>query len=324
MLVSVIICTYRRAEALGRLLDCLARQTYPTFEVLIVDGSGSDPAVRIFAQEVIAHDPAKRFTLLAAQRGLTRQRNVGLRVARGDLICFFDDDITIEPDFLTRVVALFEQPAFAEIGGVTGYDRLHYPQPITLRWKLRRWLRSIPSLAPGAADHLGRNVPLSFALPNDGHHRVGWLPGFCMIFRRAAIANLSFDEQLPTYGGEDRDFSMDVGKRWQLLLCTELSLEHHSDPQFRQAGASLIYQVGFGNGRGFAKRRQRWLDNLVIWHYVVCEGLVDLLAFLQHPSGDTFRQILARPLGITAGFRSLKGAASAPHVPAWLAAAHKK
>jgi len=108
MFVSIIICTYRRAEALGELLDCLAAQTYRDGEVLIIDGSGADSSVQDKVESFMNRVGEQvNLRLIRSQKGLTRQRNVGLREAQGELVCFFDDDVTFDEDFISQVVNLF-------------------------------------------------------------------------------------------------------------------------------------------------------------------------------------------------------------------------
>ncbi|MGE3776800.1 MAG: glycosyltransferase family 2 protein, partial [Pirellulaceae bacterium] len=62
MFVSVIICTYRRAAEVQRLLICLSEQKSVAFEVLVVDGSGEDRAV-VDAVESAARESAKGLRL---------------------------------------------------------------------------------------------------------------------------------------------------------------------------------------------------------------------------------------------------------------------
>jgi glycosyltransferase involved in cell wall biosynthesis len=307
MLVSVIICTYRRAGALGDLLDCLVAQAYRNFEVIIVDGSGEDPTVRRKVEDFVQTVGNQiELRLITSPKGLTRQRNLGLRESHGDIVCFFDDDITINNEFLSQVVELFQQPDMQDVGGISGYDTVHYSRPITSRWRLRRWLGSIPSLEPGDVDNLGRSVPLGFVKPQSGRKSVGWLPGCCMIYRRAAVSGLHFDEELPTYAGEDVDFSIEVGRRWRLLLDSELLLSHHISPDYRDSGVQRVYQTGFGLGRGFAKRVERPFDYLTIARFVAAEFIMDALALAKGPSADKIKMVFARPVGIIAGFKSFR------------------
>src|SRR5947209_11497814 len=273
MLVSVIICTYGRSRSLGRVLDCLRAQSYGRIEVIVVEGQPETAAPDGYAAGIRADGPVR---FVPAPRGLTIQRNAGLRHAAGDLVCFLDDDVSFENDFVARIAALFELPGMGDVGGVTGYDLLHYPSPVNLRWRLRWLLGAIPSLRPGDTDHLGRAVPVSFLEPYSGCREVGWLSGFCMIYRRSSIAGLEFDQKLPTYGGEDRDFSLQVAKRARLMLCGDLELRHHYSAETRDDDVERVYQTGFGVGRRFAKYARGLADYWTVAKSFLGDLAVDL------------------------------------------------
>jgi glycosyltransferase involved in cell wall biosynthesis len=301
MFVSVIVCTYLRAEALSRLLACIAGQTHPNFEVLVIDGSGDNPSVRLTVSDFVAQQcrPIK-VKLIQSVKGLTRQRNEGLRAARGELLCFLDDDVTVEKDFLEQVVALFRRPDFQDVGGLTGFDMQNYPTPVTLRWRLRRWFHIVPDLVPGAIDRLGRAVPVSFLKPFSGVRNIGYLPGFCMLYRRPALSTEWFDEDLPTYAGEDRDFSFRVGRSWRLMICGNLHVKHHYALQSRQSHVQRVYQDGFGSGRVFAKHA-RGSDGPEFARFLMFDFCVSLLAIVQKPNSVSVRSAFARTSGIIAG-----------------------
>jgi glycosyltransferase involved in cell wall biosynthesis len=306
--LSVIICTYRRTEPVAQLLACLARQTFADFEVLLVDGAGASGYAQSLAN-VERHAPQLAVRVIASEKGLTRQRNAGLRAARGELICLLDDDVAFEADFLAKIVEAFARPGMERVGGLTGYDVIHYPQAINARWRLRRMLRIVPALEPGAIDRLGASVPVSFCAPFAGSKPVGFFYGFCMIYRRAAIAGLWFDEELPTYGGEDRDFSFRVGRGWELRLDGDLKLRHFRSGESRDSSVERTRQTGFGAGRTFAKQRRYAFDYARLAWSMAGEFLIDTLAFVESPSRDRARMPWARVAG------TLAGACSAPPKP---------
>ncbi len=308
MLISVIVCTYRRPQQLQVLLECLRNQTYRPFEVLVVDG---DAAAGSTAGATFGADAAGiAFRVIPSPKGLTKQRNAGLRAASGEIICLLDDDVTIEPTFLEIAGSLLRLPEMQGVGGVTGYDVLNYPQQINTRWRLRKFFRTVPSLNPGDIDRFGSSVPMSFLPPFAGCRPVGFFYGFCMIYRSAAIAGMFFDEQLPTYGGEDRDFSFRVSQRWRLVMCGDLHLRHFQAPQSRESAVQRMYQTGFGAGRTFAKHSTRAADYLALAKQIVCEFLIDGLAFVKQPSWPHLLMPFARMSGAVAGVRSYRIKAS--------------
>ncbi|MDQ3258362.1 MAG: glycosyltransferase, partial [Acidobacteriota bacterium] len=306
MFVSIIICTYRRAEALGDLLDCLAVQTYRDSEILIVDGSGEDLSVRNKVESFM-NQRGERMSmrLIQSQKGLTRQRNVGLREAQGELICFFDDDVTFGEDFISQVVGLFQQRDMKNVGGATAYDVLNYGVPMRFRHKLRGAAGFYTSWRPGALARCGLVVPLDIQPAFSGCMDVGWLGGFCMLYRREAIANLYFDEGLPTYGGEDTNFSMKVGKKWRLVLCGDLQLKHHRTVTSRVNGAAQVYDTSYGAARNQLSESMTFAGVMWLVWFAILEFVFDAVSFIRRPSWMTFNIIRARQRGLIAGIRSI-------------------
>ncbi len=308
MFVSIIICTYRRADALVDLLDSLAVQTYRNSEILIIDGSGEDTSVRDRVESFMNRVGERlNLRLVQSQKGLTRQRNVGLREAQGELVCFFDDDVTFGEDFISQTVALFQQSEMKDVGGVTGYDVLNYGVPMRFRHKLRGAFGFYSNWRPGALARCGLVVPLGIQPPFSGCIDVGWLGGFCMLYRREAIAGLYFDEGLPTYGGEDTNFSMKVGKKWRLVLCGDLQLKHHRTITSRVNGPAQVFDTSFGTARNQLSESMTFAGVMWLLWFAVLEFGFDLLSFVRRPSRMTLNIIMARQRGLIAGIRSISG-----------------
>jgi glycosyltransferase involved in cell wall biosynthesis len=109
--LSVVICTRRRAEALGACLDALLAQKSPPHEILVVDNTEGDPATRAVAQG----RKGVRY-LVEPRRGLSAARNTGVLAARGALVAFTDDDVTPRPDWTGRLAAAFRPGVDAVTG----------------------------------------------------------------------------------------------------------------------------------------------------------------------------------------------------------------
>ncbi|TMC54321.1 MAG: glycosyltransferase family 2 protein [Chloroflexi bacterium] len=105
--VSVVICTRDRPADLNRCLESLALLDPQPLEVIVVD-QGSPPAVLSSATLRVLHRPI-------AERGLSRARNHGLGVARGDVIAFLDDDCVVGATWAGDVAAIFERDPDAGI-----------------------------------------------------------------------------------------------------------------------------------------------------------------------------------------------------------------
>ena len=75
-LLSIVVCTYRRAQALRNLLESLSDQTCPDFEVVVVDASEDSPVLDF---------PKIRLRVLQSPKSVPVQRNAGIRAARGNV-----------------------------------------------------------------------------------------------------------------------------------------------------------------------------------------------------------------------------------------------
>ncbi len=106
MLVSIVVATFNRPQALGNALRSISLQTYPQFEVIVVNDGGQDVSDVVAQWRPLM---AIQYVRLPSNAGLARARNVGVRHASGDIICFLDDDDTMLAEHLQAGVrALIE------------------------------------------------------------------------------------------------------------------------------------------------------------------------------------------------------------------------
>ena len=117
-LVSVVIPCYEQARFLSEAIESVLAQTYPHFEVVVVDDGSADNA-----SEVAARYPGVR-CVRQENRGLAEARNTGIRRTNGSFMVFLDADDRLLPDALEAGLGCFEEhPECALVYG-------HY-RPIT-------------------------------------------------------------------------------------------------------------------------------------------------------------------------------------------------
>jgi glycosyltransferase involved in cell wall biosynthesis len=113
--ISVVVCTCNRPDQLRVCLDHLEQQQYPSFEVIVVDNSPQTGAVRA---QVRSLDAARYRYVPERRAGLSRARNAGVSVAKGDIVAFVDDDE--EPDVYWLVALARGFARGSDVGCVTG------------------------------------------------------------------------------------------------------------------------------------------------------------------------------------------------------------
>lgn len=120
-MISVVICTYNRADLLAAALQTLCDQSQvgTSYEVIIVDNNSSD-TTPLVSQDFAARYPHIRYCL-ETQQGLSHARNRGWQAAKGEYVAYLDDDCKAPPhwlhtaDVIIRTVApqVFGGPYFA-------------------------------------------------------------------------------------------------------------------------------------------------------------------------------------------------------------------
>ena len=117
MKISVVIATRNRADALEQIsLPSLAKQDFKDFEVIIWDASDDDKS-KIVVENFIQSHPGIIVRYFKAPRvGLASQRNDVVKVARGDIIFFIDDDSEVSSDGLSALNETFKDKDVCGVG----------------------------------------------------------------------------------------------------------------------------------------------------------------------------------------------------------------
>lgn len=111
---SIIITCYNRTQYLEAALNSVLAQTVDSFEVILVDdGSVPDSAAAIAA---LSHKD-ERIQLIrnSSNTGVSSARNKALANAKGELVCFLDDDDRLAPTMLQLALESFEKQPVMDI-----------------------------------------------------------------------------------------------------------------------------------------------------------------------------------------------------------------
>ncbi len=107
MKVSVILCTYNRCQTLAKALGSVAASTFPgsfEWEVLVVDNNSSDQTRQV-VEDISRRYPNRFRYWFEPKQGKSHALNAGIREARGDILAFLDDDVTVGPTWLQDLTA---------------------------------------------------------------------------------------------------------------------------------------------------------------------------------------------------------------------------
>ncbi|TMK97719.1 MAG: glycosyltransferase family 2 protein [Actinobacteria bacterium] len=229
---SIVIPTRDRLAYLEVALESIAPQAaQAAAEMLVVDDAGPSLAARELAARFGArYEPHER------PRGLNAARNTGLACTRGEMIVFVDDDVRVEPGWLTALLrAAREHP---EVDVFTGPIR--------------------PRMEGARVRGCGREGALITALdlgPHDTPARYAW--GANMAVRRGAFDRAGeFDVSLE-HGGDEQEWQDRLAALAPAPAATPVLYVAAAALEHRRSGkdARLISLSRTAHARGRAARR---------------------------------------------------------------------
>ncbi|HYB92085.1 MAG TPA: glycosyltransferase [Candidatus Binataceae bacterium] len=207
MKLSVIIATHDRPDALERLIASLNPQLNPGREIIVAENGTPAPATLPSADAPILHlhDP---------RPGKCRIQNRAIEAARGEILAFLDDDLTVGPRYLDAVEKFFEShPEFAAMAG-----------------------RIVPAEDPASrAGALWVYLDLPIVDRGSEVIEVRGVLGANMAFRAAALRQAGpFDERLgPGAGGHEEETEMSARLKragFRIGYAPEAIAYHEVDP----------------------------------------------------------------------------------------------
>ncbi|NIA15087.1 MAG: glycosyltransferase [Nitrospiraceae bacterium] len=251
-LVSVVICTYNRADSLRLAIESVTAQRTGArldYEVVVVD-DGSTDDTREAVEEARAKAPVPvHYVLEEGCGGIAAARNRGIAESHNDWIAFFDDDQLAEPEWLANLLSTAQT---LDVSCVGGPRRLDLPP------------EDLARLGPRCRAMLGEELYGEEPVPFDGER----LPttGNLMIHRRVLDEVSGFDANMSISSGEDADLLLRARAAGFAIWMAPTAMVTHMIPRYRLNRAYFRW-VSMRWGVNLAKmhlKRKSWATMAVL------------------------------------------------------------
>ncbi|MFZ5845644.1 MAG: glycosyltransferase family A protein [Patescibacteria group bacterium] len=143
MKISVLIITRNRANSLARCLRSLTHQGLPPDEVIVVDNNSVDQTPRVCT----SFSSSLPLVYLKEKRlGIPYARNASIRVSRGEILAFLDDDCLASRNWLVQINKHFQQltNSVGLVGATTNANPGSLASLIEFAYHYRRLLQHVP------------------------------------------------------------------------------------------------------------------------------------------------------------------------------------
>ncbi len=235
-MISVVICTYNRAQALKLCLESFTRIEFAhDWELVLVDNNSSDHTQQV-VQEVKQATGLPIKLVTEKRQGLGYARNCGLAATQYPIVAYTDDDCYPQADYLTQIVNNFEQH---DIGFVGGRVLLHDPTDLELTVQF--------------------STTTEFFTPTS-YMRAGVIHGANFAFKRELLIRADgFDPNLgagsPFKAAEDTDLLTECQRLGATgKYAPEIVVSHHHGRKTQAEYHSLMHSYDIGRGAFYAKR----------------------------------------------------------------------
>jgi GT2 family glycosyltransferase len=231
------------------LLQTILQQDYFPLEVIVVDDSprrSAENVVNLYSSKFETIGCSLKY-VLGSGEGLPAARNLGVKIANGDVILFLDDDILLPEKNVLRIIAEF----LGKNNNVLGIQPLiisqnEYITRNKLANKLENAIHKVLMLSYRKDNTLAvrRSGASIFPSTLSKVIEAQRLSGCCCCYRREIFSQFEFDTNLKRWGYmEDLDFSYRVYKKYpgSLYAIPFTKIVHKHSAEGRMATKTTIY-----------------------------------------------------------------------------------
>ena len=241
MILSIIICSYNRASYISDALTSLYCQSAElnAFEVIIVDNNSTDNTKEVYAIWRQTNTNGQFTFICETKQGASFARNTGAAIAKGEWVCFMDDDAVATLNYVENILKHIQNKPDA-----VGFGGRIIPKYIPSEPK---WMSYYVSSLVGNFDY----APIPCAFENGKYPLES-----NMIVKKSVYDKIGgFNVNLPgvvgtlRIGGEGKELFYKILALGHIIYYDPAICVHHV-VEVKKLTSEYMYRVASGIGRG--------------------------------------------------------------------------
>ncbi len=231
--VSVVIAAHNEAAVIEATVINLMALDYGNYELLVMDDRSTDDTPMILAKLAETYPERFRYHIRSAEvrPGKSAVLNDALAITKGDVLCVFDADAKVKPDFLTRIIPFL---ADESVGAV----------------QARKIIANADQNLLTRLQHYEYSMDAHFQCGRESIYGAVELRGNGELIKRVAINEV--------HGWNEKSITDDLD------ISTKL---HLAGWDIRFAHKVFVYEEGVLTFQGLLKQRRRWAEGNLMRYF---------------------------------------------------------
>lgn len=264
-MATVIVVNFNRYQFTVDCLKSLTTQTYPNFEVIVVDNGSQLELYLELKKQLKQFESKLKVTLIRSELNLyfSAGNNKAIKIANGDFICLLNYDTVVMPDFIEKMVDFLEKTPNA--GMITPKIKVYNDKDIL--WNTGAYINFKSGIVIGNRGYLEYDPK---NLKYNEVESIGFAPGTAVFFRKDIIEEVGLMDDIFFMYHEDPDWNFRAQKKGYKSYYVPTTIVYHnvsriSDPKREK----FNYYFFSRNSQIFVWKHASFID-IMSFYYVYC------------------------------------------------------
>ena len=261
--VYIIILNYKNREDTIMCLESLRKISYENYHMVVVDNDSQDGSYEFLKE----HEKDCCVIQSGENRGYAAGNNIGIRYAlehHADYVCILNNDVVVEPDFLTVLIQYMESAPETGMAGPVVYEFNERDKIQSAGFSITVRTGSTSPLMQGK-----NNSDIRMSIEKDNVTFCDGLSGTCLLARKEVLEKVGLIPECYFLFFEEMEWCLRVQKAgYRLATVFNTGVYHKGSASIKKTGTLSRYYMA-RNRVLFVRRNGTLLDYLV---FLIIEG----------------------------------------------------